>query len=713
MNSRLPNEFDGLPGRKPKVRLVTFADYIYYPLSRQIERNGETKSLNIKQAAILSYLIENQDKECSKQSIINHVWNNPKTEKEPSFHQYLTQLRQALGDKGKPHKIIVKPAMGVYALEPEAAIQYEPTLQEIKEKEIQQKKSKLLKLSNGIIAAISGILIISTTWILQAQDEAAYKAVNYQAVTMRNGQIKRSAATPDASIIAFSYNSTGSPDWSLTAHRVGTEEYRTLVRDSYPVRNAEPSFSPSGNKIAWVKTNHSDFCKVMVADFNAAEMSISNEKSVVDCSVAYFARTPQWKNDNMLLVAMSLSKYKPKAVVQVDLLAGTIIPLTLLTVGNGAYGLAFNQELNILAYIAQLDSDKNDVELRIYDFNDKTDVSIRNYPYFPHSIAWIAGNKILSGGDDGFEVVSLSGAASPIHSESIDLEHYPFSMGQNKVGVVQGDIISRNISIIDLVNQQVDNSLSSTRIDYRAAIAKQSKEIVFVSTRKGKRQIFIDRDNQLSQFSQFDGDKSITDIAISSKAGFVAVNGFNNELIILGNSGELIYRKRYPSITGMSFSPDEQKLVFGVLTAAEHTIYQISLDSFVEEKLISGFMPKFSANGELYFFRLNKGATRPVLHKMNLMGEIEEFFEPKLYLENSNSFEVINDELYYVVSHGTDKTLVKQSLLDKQVTPVTRITSREFSLAQDLSKVVTTEEGVVQNNLASFDVVKGEFVVQE
>ncbi len=675
-------------GQKPNQ--INFGDCIYFLDSKRIERGNQFYTLPQKAAKILEYLIENQGRSVTRHEIVEAVWDNPEVVTSQNFYTVIGMLRKTLGDTNEPRQYIENPSKNIYLLKPKVILN-----------NASAGRVGYFQAA-GLVAVISIAATIS--WVQPSSQPATYKGVDDRIMTTLKGQVERAVTSPDGSIIVFPHKSPGSSSWNLKAVRVGTEEYANFVIGNKHTYVTEPDFSPSGQRLVWVESDFKTRCQVLVADFDPFDMTLGQPEKVLNCSLPLAARSPRWKTENNLLLSLSPGENQPGTIYEIDLTTHERYKITSVSGKRlGDYSLAYDLQSYKVAYIREATDDAVGSIIRVYDFGTKKDTFVKAYPYLLYSIAWVNGQKLLVKGDTGFEVVALDGQTHSVDFEDTESKNFIFSLRNDRFGFVKGDLYARDIYEIDLVNKTQDGTLSSVNHEYRAVIAKESDEIAFVSTRYGNKQIFLTNNKVPVQLTHFKTRTLIFDMAISSDGELIAFTR-NNQLNVLDKNGKILYQKS-GLIVGISFSPDGKDLFFGIDTETDRSIKRLNLSDFIESSYTEGFMPKATNEGDVYFFRQLEEFDKPVLHKITPEGGVLEMFEIPFDLTTSNSFDVMHGQLFYVKRTQKGKLLVKHDLVTGDVTSITPITSSKFSLNQDLTKLVTSKSGQVQNNLSSFHLV--------
>ncbi len=681
-----------------KIQQINFGDCRYYPDTAKISIKRKTSHIPPTPARILVFLCKNQNIEITLADIKNHVWPKKYDEvPDITVHTHLSALRKSLGDNYKPHRYIVCNKNWTYKLKPTAEIIYVKSRQE--------KNSFVVKITTISVLAVIGVVALGFS-LTKPTPEPHYTMSDTKQLTTLKGVIKAAAVSPDRKLIIFAHKKEGEVNWGLLAKQRGSERHNTLILDEIPLmHNMEPSFSLDGKKLTWVRTNYQDQCTVMVADFIASELKIENKKAILDCSQAYYARFPQWKDENTLLASLPQGNKLANAIFEIDL---NTFKTKKITNPPGAlfgeYGFIYNKNNNKIAHLRRSDIPGFWTELMIYDFNTGQDQLLKSYTYPLFSVAWIDNEKLLAKGNTGFEVVTLDTQITVVESVNTGEGVMPFSLGDGKFGFIYGDLVARDIVVMDLKNNTVNEDLSSARDDFKPVIAKNSGDFAFASKRSGHRQIYVTVNGVPEPITNFTSYPLITAMAISPDGQLVAFV-VNSQLHIIDRDGHY-HHKENVTVSGISFTLDGKGFLYGAESHGGWSIRYLSLSGADKGKITTvthGFMPKSADDGFIYFFR-NIGGIDTLYRKST--GSVQELGPALFQPTNPNSFDVINNQLYYVVQNNKDKLLVRRDLTTGEILPVSQISNSKFSLNHDATVLVSTKKDEAQNNLVEFELVE-------
>lgn len=698
-NGKKNNRYEPSELSRKDVKFISFADFKYFSKSRKLVSKNSVVKLTPIPAQLLNYLIINQGKSVSKKELIDYVWPDHVDVDDGvhkainNFAQAIRKLRTDLGDKEKPWRFIDNPAQNIFSLKPKAKIH----------KKFSFKTTNSL-IRNFLLIALTGTAV--TAAALRTSN-SIYVAFEQNALTEVKGQTKRATVSSEKSTLVFMHKPVNSTSWNLRARNLLTGESRVIVSgQNQNMYHAEPAFSPSGNQLAWIKTNYKDTCKLMTANFDAPLLKLNGVKELTDCSIPWFARTPQWKNESELLFSISQGLNKPNGIKLINTLTLEEKIITAPTESEqGDFGLSVSPDLNLMAYLRQSTHAGTGSELRIYDFSRNKDTLLKITKNPIYAVAWADNENILSNGSSGFELINLEGKVTSVSFGSGEQLSFPFRVADYEIGFVKGALRDDDIVIIDLESKEKDYSLSTTAHDYRVVLAKESEKLAHLSLKDGKRKLILKDKFSSKIIHSYHKNAAILDLAISPNGDKIAVVE-DSQLTVFDEFGQIIYRKNM-TVLGLSFTYDNQ-IVCGQKESKQVFIKSINLINGEVKILTTGFLPKALPNGDIYYFNIHNKTSEPTLYKISNDREVSKHIEapfPVMTL-NSSGYDIINNALYYVTSKDNSLELVKRQLHTDETETISPITNRNFSIDSKLKVAVTTDKGKVQNNLSRFILVK-------
>ncbi|MCW9016644.1 MAG: hypothetical protein OQJ89_06760 [Kangiellaceae bacterium] len=684
-----------------KLSHYSLGKILYDPYRAQIEITSKVKSKTKSKRIsgypkkILDILINSYPDTKTKEELAAQIWNNK--DAVAKFNTHLHALRNLLEDsklvdetsetKKEQWEIIDSVATGVVAIKPKVIPHYLSD---------NSQSSRSTLYSSITLATIA---ILFTTAFLFGFMRTPFIPQNQTPLSELKGEFKRAAVSPDGNIIVYNYKAPDSTSWSLIASNRLSGMINWLITEQRPYTlNTEPNFSPSGEQLVWVYTDYQSFCDIFVANFDPTTLSLAPKKSVFDCTPPRLARTPHFKTESSLLISVS-DFQTPYSVVEVDLWTGKQKMVTQpKNKTYGDYSLFYNPQNNKMAYIRQ--AQEGNSQLRLYDFDDQSDSLIKEFPYFLYSAAWLNSDHLVVQS----EVLSTTGAklSTPIVLNSNESLHYPFTIGDNKVGFVKGRLVDRDITINNLANDTLIDRLSTKYNDYLAVTAKDSNVFAYFSLKDKKHQLFYATDHSKEPIVELDINASVFDFVISPDGKTIAYQ-IGNLLTVIDKTGKLLHTEHI-DINGFTFSADSQQLLMGKsYPTEESTIISLSLDEKYQSKDIAkGFMPKVTGS-VLYYLRKNSSDNQVWLYQHTGKGANALMPAPFPTARiTSNSFDVINNHLYYI----EQSFVVKMNLETRKIDKVAAVGSRSFSINNKENILVSTKRSPIQNELISIELPK-------
>ncbi|TQV87127.1 PD40 domain-containing protein [Aliikangiella coralliicola] len=690
-----------MENRTPIISHHIFAGLTYYPNKALLKIDDETRRVSGIPKSLLDGVLKYYPELVSMERLAEELWpDEPEKRTSTNFYTQLRLVRKLLGDDKqevdretgeKRPRIIDFISTGFIGVTCKVETHYHES----------SLPYRTRSLSGWTKAGISAsLLAIATISFSFAFKDTVYYAQNKSQLSQLNGEFQRAATSPNGLITVYNFKYESSTSWHLIATNKQTSATSWLVTEQKPdTHNTEPNFSPSGKQLVWVRTDYKTHCEILVAEFEPDTLTFARTRKVLNCDPPMNARTPQFKNENEILVAVS-DFQSPFRIIKLNLWTGEKTTITKpANENNNDYSLFYNSDNQQMAYLREADG--TGAELRIYDFTHQTDSLLKKYPSALYSVAWI-NNRIVAQSEKGYEAISTTASITPIQFNEVESLHFPFSDGPKAVGFVKGTLFNRDIVIYHLKTPSEFSQLSTKHADYVVVGAKNNDTLIFFSLKDGKNLVSYQKGKSTKVIADLQKNGA-DDLAVSPNGKTIAYK-LENTLIVQDLEGKTLYSE-ITGISGFTFSSDSQQLLISKSSPNEEpTIVSLSLNNqFQPTTITKGFLPK-TTNNKLYYMRKNPADEKVWLYEHSddepkpIM--VAPFSTDRIY---SYAFDIVNNNLYYFENDA----LVKTDLTTQEktiVTPVENARGVSINNAEDL--FLTTKKMPVQNSLISVELVK-------
>ncbi|TQV89399.1 winged helix-turn-helix domain-containing protein [Aliikangiella coralliicola] len=672
---------------KKRIYYFEFEGCHYYPKTAKLVVDGSEFFLSKYEREILELLISRPGEQISRQEIIDLIWGDkpcaPKT-----FGKHIDQLRDYLGDRGldKDSQKIQTITRGYLIFKPTVTPHYHGLA------------PSLRLLIKGSVASclLTGFLIIGVSDAFKSE---TFEAIEPKLLTSWKAGSKRPVVSPDGKVIIYSRQSKDSTTWDLLVTKRHSKTHKWLTHETLPhTQNTEPSFSPSGKQIVWVRSDHKTFCEVITMNFDTISLKTSDKKIVYQCMPSQLIRTPQWYSDSSLLLSSSLSS-QPYGIIKLNLWTKEYTQITQpKDTIYGDYSIFYHPESQRAAFFRQ--STSTGTELRVYDFTTQTDRLIRTYDHWLYSISWRNADQLVAQSDNSYEVINIANGSVksvPISFQEAEPLQYPVLVDEHTIIFVRGPLRDREVIMHKLNDDSTEQVLTTLFDEHQGVVVKgKNNSIVFSLVENLKHHLYHMIDNEVTPFAELPRHSLVLDMAVSPNGELIAYL-LGNTLFIKNRQGETLHSQPLTS-TGFAFSPDSQYLFIGRRTEQETNILSLSVqEDFEPKNVTTGILPKVTQDGTLYFLR--KISDQDWLFRQTDTGVEKVIKAPfSTTITHSNTFDVIDHSLFYIESEN----LTRLDLNNGEKVVIKKIKGNHFSMNYAQDFMVSVHAVTAQNNLIEF-----------
>lgn len=664
-----------------KLELIKINQWMFDPLKKTLTRseNSETivETLESKHSSLLHCLIEHRGEIVSRDQLIEIVWNNRFID-DRTINATVSRLRKILGG-GKDDFIKTHPKLG-YSFTCLAEYLDRPTPEKIK---IETKAKSNLTLYKVYAALLTGCFFVLLWFLLTnlEKPEVALRTDNLkiEPLTYTQGWEFQPSLSKDQSLLAFAQLKNNIELYHVYIQNITTKQ-KVMIEPE--IQTSSPHWSMLNDELYYVSfANNECLIKKMVLD---NKLVLSKPIVITSCGGEFNLPTIALSSDeNWLYYIFDESEQTPSVIKRVHLTNNYIETLTTSTnkIGGDISFSLSNDNRNI-AFIR--DYDDNHSALMIQNIeNGEVNELVDNKDAL-YSLSWTQSPFHLVFIDDNNTLFSIdirTKKTTPIYKHS-EVIIDPVFISDNELLLSFGDLYKANIKQVDINTKNVDISplINSPFKDHSADVHNDgiNESIAFVSNRSGSYQVWLQKQNTLTQLTNIETSNNyITDLSFS-KSGQQLLFKINTQLHIYNLAKGLLTRIEHPSkiIRNAIWSCDSEDeiLVIGKSEGVWSAI-QINLTNFNKSTLESGItaIETDCANKEYIIAKQNQPGLF-FIPSNNDKRKIEHVLNDYSF-SNKNDWAFSAQKIYRLINNSNEllifdtKTRTKKSIMLKNTNP--------------------------------------------
>ncbi len=462
--------------------------------------------------ALLYYFLESPNEPVGREKLIEDVWDN-KIVTDHAVYKTINQLRKYLASDGDEQEYIkTVPKKGYALVAPiEAIIEADPK-DAINIKLETDSSSKLRKwfYKHPVLNTL-GILVTACilSWNLGLASwwhHLTFPA--YDEISLNNMVSGVNEAVPSEGdkYLLLTVNEGGaSSNRGLHIFHPDTLKHYRLLDDEYDY--SKPSWSKSGNKIVVSRRSASsslaDECDLIIIVLDESFKKFISEEVITQCST-YGSSSFLDDEKGILLYSYSKSEFHPASLFSMNIQTKEVELIT--NAGDAPFGdwsIRVSPDYKKIAFIRVYEEHN---ELFVMDLKTRDIELLHAYPSYTNQISWSndSRNIFFKSLDGRIWVYSLKhGFVKKIISREDKINSSFHSRSQNKMYITANEK-SQNIKLGDIENKNLggDRRLAESKsFDKFGAFANHSDSIAFVSNRTGSDQVWLFKNDQLTQLT--------------------------------------------------------------------------------------------------------------------------------------------------------------------------------------------------------------------
>ena|GEM_PF-2096646 len=630
---------------------VTFGDFVLNRESSKLfhMENGEI-SISPREYDLLCLFLDHQNRVLSKESIKEAIWGK-RVVSDANVIQNLAKLRSLLGDSAKdPTYIKTVIGEGFIFIANTEAYTWQPT----SNSDNTQTTNNLSAVSNARwIIAVSLLFVIVILLILQNKSPKTSNPSIPESVTTMTGIEMYPQVTSDGKYIVFNNRENSDKSWNVYVKPINNESY-------YPLANTAndemfPSISPDGRSLIFYMLGE-DTCGLYLKELSLRHMTVSKPMLLIACEKSTSVIKSVWIDNENILLSLKANNAAPAAIFKFNVKEKQRSVITKPPInGYGDYSLSYSDKFNKLAYLRDIGLSSS--EIWIYDLIEESHTMIRKNTKPLVSIDWGLS-------DEEIYFQSSSKAISKINinskEEAIVVTFHrdvssPFLLEKNKLGILIGSYQAKDSYVYDINKNVTTTVVNSSYSDYSPT--GNMDLIAFVSNRSGKPQVWIKRGNEMTRLTNYVDNYEIEELSISADSNKI-IFVKNNSVNIINLDGDLIYSSDDGEVYAYpSFDEINNRVIYSVHRNGKWVIEARYMGTFeVTETLMDGYKAKPCQSGECIFF------TRENSNYLYEYKNSAKHETPLLKFAPKNSWDVFEDDIYFVENNVKQRSLVKVNL---------------------------------------------------
>jgi Tol biopolymer transport system component/DNA-binding winged helix-turn-helix (wHTH) protein len=585
--------------QQPK-HLYEFGSFRLDAGERQLLRDGQAVSLTPKAFDLLLTLVEHHGRLMEKEELFKAVWPDSFVE-ESNLSSNIALIRKALGGGAAGERFIETVPKRGYRFLPEVRIvsrgipseliaeKAEPsaaaTPHSMALPQPQRRGSR--RWAQPILFLALGALISAVVWRVVFKRSSALPPLKITPFTSFVGREAQPSFSPDGNQIAFAWDGEKGDDSDIYVKQVGTEALLRLTTS--PAEDTDPLWSPDGRVIAFTRSTGESVELYLISPLGGPERKIADRREIRHWVKSIVLHASDWSPDGKWLAiseatssrdAVSLFLLSPESGETRRI---TTPPTGTLGDGNGV----FSPDGKTMAFVRYA-SGAGDLYLASLAGDAPRRLTFDNARIM--KLAWTPdGREILflsnrsgSGYSSLWRIPAAGGTPALVESAGTDLTGFAISRRGARLAWSQ-TIADTNVWQIELagtttLRQQAKTLISSTRQDVSPQFSPDGRKIAFASNRTGSWEIWVcDSDGQNA----------------------APLTSFNH--LVTGSP---------------RWAPDGRRIVFDAHAEGSPDIYVVNVEGGAPRRLTTepseDIVPSWSRDGQWIYFCSNRSGGHQV-----------------------------------------------------------------------------------------------------
>lgn len=629
---------------------------------RYIECNGLKQILQLKEAQILKYMIDNDNgSTISSKLILDDNWDCWSDKR--VLHKVLSNLRKKFKSVGLSEN-------GFIAIGAEYKFNYRYLL--IDNSQVQSTPSpsihpKVIGLKFIATLAVF-VLIFILIFVFYAAESESVNIDTLALTTPIEGVSTDPSLSPDGRRLAFTYRKGAPDDGSQIVLSTDNNNKFTFLTQNH--NDQTPSWSPSGTKIVFQRRS-AESCKLLLIHLDGHYNKKGEIETLADCNKHTIMTSITWKSEDELFFTKKNKLAGPSVIVSMNLKDKTTAPYFTYDEkeysGTGHYFIHYSAFHQSLFSLSSEDRKRSSFS-KIGDGNHSTIIKVFDDGLW--GIAFIKGQAVFIDLDNQVKSFSLS---DPNHLTTLlknplkKIAYPVISANSQRIAMISGNTYRHNLLKMNLKNHEISEVLSSRTL--LTSPKSVGNNTYYQSAKSGVHQIFIHNKNINQQVTSFTKNRKINYFVVSDDEKWLAINFIKGTEVYQLDENRMVFKTNFTDMHNPAFSQTNERILLSTQVSndqdntEESNIIEYDLANFERTgiSIKNGYFGVYHNNG-IIFVSTSRTINLFKLNNITLISANITPRTPNLFAVNDTSIFVSdrNKMIKIDIEGGQETELTKQ-----------------------------------------------------
>jgi Tol biopolymer transport system component len=604
---------------------------------RYIECNGLKEILQLKEAQILKYMIDNDKGETVSSKLILDdnwaYWSDKRV-----LHKVFSNLR-------KKFKIVGLSENGFVAIGSEYQFNYNCQLIEVSQIKPSHKPSLHSKTTVFITFVLSLLLLLTLiiNFAFNIDDSQLITIDSLILTTPIKGVSTDPSLSPDGRRLAFTYRK-GSPDdgSQIVLSTDNNNKFSVLTQNH---NDQTPSWSPSGKKIVFQRRS-SESCEILLINLDDNYMKEGEIESLADCNKFTVMTSFTWKSEHELFFTKRNKLFGPYVIFKMNLKDKSTSAYFSYDEkkysGVGHYFIHYSSFHQALFSLSSEDRRRSSFN-KIGKKNDLSIIKIFDDALW--GIGFIKEKVVFIDLDNQLKSFSMKNPSqlTTILKNPLKKIAYPvISENNQRISMISGNTYRHNLQKMNLETLEISEVFSSQSLLTSPKLV--GNNIYYQSAESGVHQLFLHNESINYQITSFTHNREINYFVVSDDEQWLAIDFMDGTEIFQLDENGLTFKTSFSNMHNPAFSKNNKRILLSTqITSDKKNVEQSTITEYylsnAEKTGISiknGYFGMYHNKG-IIFVSTDKTIKLFKLHNITLISSNNGGITPNSFAVNDKS----------------------------------------------------------------------------